>query len=257
MKNKTRKTTRVKESEPESKLKTLDDALSVAEKEAIDLKFELSRLKERMRIKEAELEVFREMSNISSSSFELDQLLDRYMDLVLKIIRAEAGTLYLTDEVKKDLIFNVVKGKVKKKITGMRIGLGEGIAGWVAQHGRPYVATDVKNDPRWLREVGDRIKFDIQDILCVPLRTSKRIIGSIEIINKMDGKSFQREDLELLISLANQIAMVIDNAHLLLDKEKTLSKLSGLTAISALLSSSLDPRVVRRRTMEAATQLMD
>ncbi|UCD85089.1 MAG: GAF domain-containing protein [Deltaproteobacteria bacterium] len=257
MKKKARKTARTKKSKNESEPNFRDDDLSLAEQEAIDLKFELSRLKEKIRIQEAELDVFREMSNICSSSFELDHLLDRYMDLVLKIMRSEAGTLYLTDESKKDLIFNVVKGKVKKKITGMRIGLGEGIAGWVAQQGRPYVATDVKNDPRWLREVGDRIKFDIRDILCVPLRTSNKTIGSIEIINKMDGKSFQREDLELLISLANQIAMVIENAHLLLDKEKTLSQLSGLTAISALLSSSLDPRVVRRRTMEAATQLMD
>ncbi len=257
MKKKTRKRARSKETEKEARVKILDDALSIVEKEAIDLKFELSKLKERMRVKEAELEVFREMSNISSSSFKLDQLLDRYMDLVLKIIRAEAGTLYLTDEVKKDLIFNVVKGKVKRKITGMRIGLGEGIAGWVAQNGRPYVATDVKNDPRWLREVGNKIKFDIRDIICVPLQTPKETIGSIEVINKMDGKSFQREDLELLISLATQIAMVIENAHLLLDKEKTLSQLSGLTAISALLSSSLDPKVVRRRTMEASTQLMD
>ncbi len=254
---KTGKIAGVKEAEKEVRLKAMDEALSIAEKEAINLKFELSQLKERMRIKEAELEVFREMSNICSSSFELDQLLDRYMDLILKIVRAEAGTLYLTDAAHKELIFNVVKGEVKRKITGMRIGLGEGIAGWVAQNGRPYVATDVKNDPRWLREVGNKIKFDIRDVLCVPLQTPKEIIGSIEIINKMDGKSFQREDLELLISLANQIAMVIENAHLVLDKEKNLSQLSGLTEISALLSSSLDPKVVRRRTMEAATQLMD
>jgi putative nucleotidyltransferase with HDIG domain len=257
MKDKTRKPARVKETEKEMRLEALDDALSKAEKEAIDLKFELSKLKESMRIKEAELEVFREMSNISSSSFKLNRLLDRYMDLILKIMRAEAGTLYLTDEVKKELIFNVVKGKVKQKITGMRIGLGEGIAGWVAQSGRPYFSTDVKNDPRWLREVGNKIKFDIRDVLCVPLQTPKEIIGSIEVINKMDGKSFEKDDLELLTSLANQIALVIDNAHLLLDKEKTLSQLSGLTEISALLSSSLDPKVVRERTMEAATQLMN
>lgn len=254
---KTGKIDRVKEAEKEVRLKAMDEALSIAEKEAINLKFELSQLKERMRIREAELEVFREMSHISGSSFELNQLLDRYMDLILKIVRAEAGTLYLTDAAHKELIFNVVKGEVKRKITGMRIGLGEGIAGWVAQNGRPYFVTDVKNDPRWLREVGNKIKFDIRDILCVPLQTPKEIIGSIEVINKMDGKFFQREDLELLTSLASQIAMVIENAHLVLDKERNLSQLSGLTEISALLSSSLDPKVVRRRTMEAATQLMD
>jgi PAS domain-containing protein len=92
--------------------------------------------------------------------------------------------------------------------------VGEGIAGWVAQRGEPAVVNDVRHDPRFKKSIADAIDFPTHAILCVPLRVRDKMMGVIEVVNRLDGSPFNEDDAELLSAVANQAALVLENSRL-------------------------------------------
>jgi len=232
------------------------------EEQLIALKFQVSELKQKLAIKEGELEIFREIGQISrtfgrsAERLKLGEILDGSLDLILKLVGAEAGTIFLKEKEKDQIVFQAVRGFGSEKLKGRRLKMGEGIAGWVTQTGRPYVSTQVANDPLWQREYADLVGFETREILCVPLKIGDEIFGAVEAINKKNRQLLAQEDLENLSSLASQVAIVIQNAQLFLESHQRMEQHSELIEVSAILNSSLDPLVVRKKAMEAATRLM-
>ncbi|MCX5858515.1 MAG: GAF domain-containing protein [Proteobacteria bacterium] len=233
------------------------------EEQLIALKFQVSELQQKLAVKEGELEVFRGIGQISralSRSPEqrgkLSEILDGSLDLILKMVGAEAGTIFLKEKDGEHIVFKSVRGFGSEKLKGKKLRIGEGIAGWVTQNGRPYVSTQVTSDPLWQKEYAELADFETREILCVPLRIGDQVFGAVEAINKKDRQLLAQEDLENLSSLASQLAIVIQNARLFLESRQQAEQHSELIEVSALLNSSLDPLVVRKKAMEAATHLM-
>ena len=231
--------------------------------ETIGLKFQISELQQKLAVREGELAVFREISGIFLSpmfeqggSASFDDVLNKSMELILRVVEAEAGTIYLREDSADEIVFRVVRGFHSEGLCGKTLAVGEGIAGWVVETGQPYVSTRVEEDPRWKKEYSELIDLDTREILCVPLRSGEETFGAIEVINKKDNRLFAKEDLENLSSLANQVSIVIQNARLLLESNRSMQQHAELIEISAILNSSLDPLVVRKNAMEAATRLM-
>src|SRR3990170_4144681 len=97
----------------------------------------------------------------------------------------------------------------------MRLKLGEGVAGWVAQKGRPLIVRDVLNDKRFSDYVKNNAKgFIPRSVLCVPVTSKKKTIGVLEILNKKDGIPFTNKDTELLLKLVDQAAIAIERSNL-------------------------------------------
>jgi two-component sensor histidine kinase len=96
----------------------------------------------------------------------------------------------------------------------IRIPPGKGIAGWVAQHGKPLLIPNVGEDPRFYPGVDKMTGFETTSILCVPLKAKTKLIGVLEVMNKLNGNSFNEEDSLLLCIYAYQAAMAIENARL-------------------------------------------
>jgi GAF domain-containing protein len=90
---------------------------------------------------------------------------------------------------------------------------GVGIAGWVVKNDEHLVVADAREDPRFYAGVDEKTGFETRNILAVPLRTKERVIGVVEIINKVDGP-FDDRDVALATALANQAGVAIDNARL-------------------------------------------
>jgi diguanylate cyclase (GGDEF)-like protein len=99
------------------------------------------------------------------------------------------------------------------------------VAGWVAEKGEPVIVHDASSDPRFFDGVDKISNFVTRNIVCVPLRTKDRILGSIEVINKNSG-SFDSDDMLILTALANQVAVAIENARLY--EESIVDGLTGL-----------------------------
>ena len=240
-----------------AELARLKKELALSEKQTLKTRLDFSRLQQRLALTTLELDLHKEICEITRAGFQLDRVLDRIMNQVLKITATEAGTLFLLNEDREQLIFQTVKGSKAKGLTGQAMSAKEGIAGWVVETGSPYLADNVRHDPRWSKRVAQELHYKTRDILAVPLQAGGEILGVIEVINKKNGQPFEQADLDILTALSSHIAMIIGNARLFLAAENKVHQLATLTELSAILNSSLDPKQVRIRAMQAAVKLLD
>jgi len=166
------------------------------------------------------LALLSQLSKILNSTLDPQEVRRRAMEAAIQLIRAEAGSLLLVDGERYQLYFEVVLGNLEKKIKSIALDLGEGIAGWVSQNGKPLIVNAPEKDPRFFRGVDERTEFKTRNLICVPLKVKKKVIGVLEAINKKAKGEFNQEDLSLLTSLADQVAIALDNARLYQELEE-------------------------------------
>jgi len=154
-----------------------------------------------------------EIGESLSSTLELDEVLIRLLRLVNEALDVEDGSILLTEEPSKDLVFQTSLGSISQKIKPFRVPRGHGIAGEVARTGKPIRVDNAQKDARHFKKIDRDTGFLTRSILCVPLITRSRIIGVIEVFNKKSGP-FIEEDEALLGSIANYAAISIENARL-------------------------------------------
>ncbi|MBI2412640.1 MAG: GAF domain-containing protein [Deltaproteobacteria bacterium] len=154
-----------------------------------------------------------EVGNLLNSTLDQKIVRHRAMEAITSIMRAEAGSLLLVDEKNKQLYFEVALGEKGDKIKEVRLNIGEGIAGWVAKHGRPLVINDVARDRRFQSNVDKKSRFTTRDMVCVPVRIKGKVIGVLQAINRIGG-TFEKEDMRLFQLFSNQVAIALDNARL-------------------------------------------
>ena len=144
----------------------------------------------------------------------LDNLLSLIMEEAGKAVNAEASSIALYDPKKKELLFTIALGKKGGLIKQTRMKLGQGILGWAAQKKKPLNIPDVAKDRRFHADLDKKTAFKSKSILAVPMLHQKKLVGAIEVINKIGGKCFSRQDQELLEVIAGQAAITIENAML-------------------------------------------
>src|SRR3989339_182284 len=236
----------------------------MAEKESIEeykknnkeLGEQISALSSLIAIQDLKISIFQSIGKITSSSFKLDKLLDSIMDLIIKTMKVEAGSLLLLNADTGLLEFKVAKGDKGDQVKKYKFALGEGIVGFVAQSGKSLVVPDVSKSDIFKKDVSETIKYPIENVICVPLRISSKVIGVIELMNKMPRKRFIKEDLDLLESLAGQICLIIQNAQLVEDSKRKIEELSTLISVSTIINSTLDLNKLLNEIMEAAAKLL-
>jgi len=183
-------------------------------------------------VKSEKLAFLLEANKALTSTLDLDRLLKVIMGQAKKVVNAEASSLMLLDEAKKELFFDVTLGGKGEKLRQIRLKLGQGIAGWVAKEGKPLMVADARKDPRFFAKADEVTKFITKSILCVPLRIKERIIGVMEAINEISRGYFVDEDREMFEAFASQAAIAIENARLFQnlkrEKEKIEAVFSGM-----------------------------
>lgn len=170
--------------------------------------------------REEELKTLARLSAILNSTLDPREVQKRAMESATELMKAEVGSLLLVDEKSNELYFEVALGEKGAKVKEIRLKMGEGIAGWVAQNGEPLVIDDVTKDPRFSGKADEKSKFATKNMICVPVMIKEKIIGVLQAINKLEG-IFSSKDLELFQMLANQVAIAIDNARLMEDLRQT------------------------------------
>lgn len=166
------------------------------------------------------LSLLSKLGQILNSILDPKEVRRRAIEAATDLMKAEVGSLLLVDEEKGHLFFEVALGDHEDDIKKITLNLGEGIAGWVAKNGEPLIINDPENDERFFRGIDEQTEFKTRNIICVPVKVKDKIIGVLEAINKKDGKNFDEEDLSLFSSLADQVAIALDNARLYQDLEE-------------------------------------
>ncbi len=166
------------------------------------------------------LALLSKLGQILNSTLDHKEVRRRAIESATELMRAEVGSLLLVDEEKGNLFFEVALGNYEEDIKKITLNLGEGIAGWVAKYGEPLIVNNPEKDERFFRGVDERTDFRTRNIICVPIKVKDKIIGVLEAINKKNGENFDQEDLLLFSSLADQVAIALDNARLYQDLEE-------------------------------------
>lgn len=160
---------------------------------------------------EAKIACITEIGSALGTALQLDELLAVVMDKVTSLMEAERSTLFLIDEERNELWSKVTQGILNQEI---RLNVGQGIAGWVAQTGKSINIRDAYHDPRFNPEVDARTGFQTRSILCQPIRNQDgRILGVLQVLNRKNGP-FTPEDENLLSALCAQIAVAIEKSVL-------------------------------------------
>jgi diguanylate cyclase (GGDEF)-like protein len=160
-----------------------------------------------------EVNVFHELGKALTSSLQLDQVLRTIMEKLEEFLRPDTWSLLLLDAEKQELYFEIATGKGAQALKDLRIKLGQGIAGWVAQTGKPAIVPDVSKDERFFGQVDQRTKLQTRSIVAVPVRYRDQCLGVIELINCVTPDGFGDRDLALLEALADFAAIAIENAR--------------------------------------------
>lgn len=138
-----------------------------------------------------------------------DELIQSIVEAAARIFGAGGASISLVDRTQQWLEFAFSSGAASGNVVGLRMPINQGIAGFVAMTGQPLAISDVQQDPRFAQEVAQRVGYQPKSILALPLISDERVIGVIEIIDKINAASFGMQDMELLGMFARQAAIAI------------------------------------------------
>ena len=157
------------------------------------------------------LALVHEIGVAMSSALGLEPLLALIMERITEIMAADRSTLYLISDDRKQLWSKVEKGG---EFVEIRLKVGEGIAGHVAESGETLNIPDAYSDPRFQPRVDSESGYRTRSILCAAMRGSRgQIVGVLQLLNK-EGGPFVAQDEALLASLGAQAAVAVENTRL-------------------------------------------
>lgn len=142
-----------------------------------------------------------------------EALLNSIVEAAARIFGAAAASILLVLEPEGVLEFKVAFGASNHELVGTRIPLNQGIAGYVAISGQPIAISDVLQDSRFDRDFARSTGYIPRSILATPLLAGERVIGVMEVLDKINAPSFGIQDIELLGLFAHQAALAIDQAQ--------------------------------------------
>ncbi len=142
-----------------------------------------------------------------------DALLRSIVEAAASIFGAAAASILLVNEAEGVLEFKVAHGAANRDLVGTRIPLDQGIAGYVAITGQPIAISNVEQDARFNRDFAKSTGYVPRSILATPLLAGERVLGVMEVLDKLNAPSFGMQDMELLGLFARQAALAIDQAQ--------------------------------------------
>jgi len=163
------------------------------------------------RIPLEDLLVFHRLARSLTSSFDLDTILRTILDHMERFIEAELWTLLMLDPATQELYYALAAGGEEAALRDLRVKVGEGVAGWVAQHGETLIVPEALDDPRLNAPFPARLR-KVRSVIALPLRGRKGTHGVIEILNPHSGQ-LTDYTIAFLHILADHAAIAIENAH--------------------------------------------
>lgn len=160
-----------------------------------------------------ELALLNRASQEFISSLNLDQVLMNVLEEARQLLDVTACSAWLIDPKTGELVCEHTTGKGVDGVLGWRLALGQGIAGWVAQHVQSTIVSDTRQDYRHFKQVDEELGIEIRSILSVPLKIGDKVIGVLHAVDESIDR-FSSNELRLMEPLAYNAAIAIENAHL-------------------------------------------
>jgi signal transduction histidine kinase len=190
----------------------------------------------------------------------LDDLLARLVQVAADLVDAGAASVLFTGEEEGTLILEAALAPGSLSMEAASVPVEASFAGWVVEQGEPLLVDDVPGNPRWSGRGDEETPVDVRTVLAVPLWTGERVTGCLEVFNRRGDAPFTEVDRAMLVALAVQVRVLIENARRRaqdrLVPEMIHELRTPLAAIKATMLVILRPEVPedRRKQMVATVQ---
>jgi GAF domain-containing protein len=194
---------------------------------------------ERKRV--AQLKAIGEVGRRIASTLDPDELLHQVVDSLVNVFAYYYANILLVDADAGEIVLQASAGHTGRMYEGYRLKIGQqGITGWVAQAGEPFLVNDVTKDPHYhlVEELSDT-----RSELAVPIRGKGEVIGVLDV-QSTQLNAFDEDDLFTLSTLADQVSVAIETAQLYKQTQYRLSEVSTLYTLAKQVTSSLELNTV-------------
>lgn len=193
-------------------------------------------LQRSLREKTREAEILHRICETVSGNLDLDAVLRDIVDLAVQVTKADSCLIYLLNSRRDELVLRASKNPHPKLIGRIRLELGEGITGWVAQQGRPVaIASNASDDPRF--KVFHNLPEDrYQAFLSVPIIAKHEVIGAINVQHKQAHRHRPHE-VALMTTMGSQVGGAIETARLHAEITTKARQVETLSQVSATITS--------------------
>lgn len=195
---------------------------------ALRYAIERKRVEEALRQRNRELRALNRVSSAISESLDLDTVLHRAIDAAIVAIEADGGLIRLLNPKTQKLVVAVAHGLSQSCQSSIRtLPCGPGIASQVAQSGHPYIERDLTSDARLVVLSENE---GLHSYLCVPLRTGRRVVGTLEMLTRA-ARDFSLREIELVASIGSQIGLAVARAQYSAELERANADLRRLDTL--------------------------
>jgi signal transduction histidine kinase len=158
--------------------------------------------------------VLLQVSQDLASELELERLLEKILHAARTLMNAHAGSLLLYEPARNELVFRVVEGGGGRALKNKAIRANQGIAGACFNARQPLMVEDAQHDKRFLKGFDELYSFHTTNLIAAPLVVQGTALGVLEIMNKVSNEPFDNDDQAVLMALATQSAIAIQNVRL-------------------------------------------
>jgi adenylate cyclase len=181
-------------------------------------------------------------SMLAASTFDREEVLKHTMDMIRTIMNVEAGSLLLLEkeELAFKTSFNINPEINIDALKSLRVKLGEGVSGYSAASGEPVLVRETDTSRHFRNDFDRQTGFRTRSVLCVPLISRGKVLGVIEILNKIND-DFNDDDLHLLQSIATSVSIALENSRLY---QETLSMAENERSIRKVFQKFVPREIV-------------
>ncbi len=192
-----------------------------------------------------------ELGREVTSVLDLADLLEKIPQLIARLTRFSAFSVYLLDEQRQELHIAYAVGYPQDLVRTLRLRVGQGVVGAAVEQGRPILVNDISKEPRFMGPLRNMVSQ-----LAVPMRRKGRVIGALNLLSDTSG-AFTDQDEALLRQFAAHVAVAIENARLFRSERHYTETLETLAEIGREMSSILDLDVLLTRIASLTKRLID
>ncbi len=182
----------------------------------------------------------------ATTKISINHLLDKIVSLIVDLLSVKIISIMMLEESTGSLKISAYMGPYKNIIRKKRIKLGDGVAGHVAKTGEPLLINNIQESEFFRQSNWGKDTYSTNSLLTVPMKLDDKVVGIINVNNKIDGSEFNENDMNTLTTISNQVVLSIENFKLYakikekaIELEKSNKKLRDLSDAKSELLCNL------------------
>jgi len=196
------------------------------------------------------------------NSTHLTQICQTLMEHFLDLVKADRITLYLVDHERQEILLSLASGSSQSAALMTYQELNAGISGQVFKSGQPVLSLSADDGVELLETYERRVRDNVGSFIVVPLLTREgagtlRVIGTVTVINRVGQPPFTQHDKDLLMMMATQAAIAIENIRLYEETSQRVAELELLYESGLAISQLLNPKEIGQKLIDLLEQKMN